>query len=89
MVVDAVQEHLGGNGNVSFTEGGFDARNYRVSFDKIQDRLGFEARERVPRTVGHLVQAIQGGIFEDVERRPAFYTNHSVVGVHEAADGGD
>ncbi len=31
MVVDAVQEHLGGPGRVSFDEGGLDPRNYRVS----------------------------------------------------------
>ena len=28
--------------SVQFTEGGVDARNYRVSFDKIRDALGFE-----------------------------------------------
>ena len=42
MVVDAVQEHLGGAGSVQFTEGGVDPRNYRVSFEKIRDQLGFE-----------------------------------------------
>jgi nucleoside-diphosphate-sugar epimerase len=94
MVVDAVQEHLGGTGKVRFTEGGQDARNYRVAFDKIRERLGFEAAHRVPDTAGRLIEAIRAGAFTDVDARPSFYTNHAVVGldaaaVHEARDGDD
>src|SRR4051794_23645821 len=65
MVVDAVQEHLGGQGKVRFTEGGVDARNYRVSFDKIAKQLGFEPRMRIPVSVGNLVEAVQAGAFAD------------------------
>lgn len=94
MVVDAVQERLGGTGRVSFVEGGQDARNYRVSFAKIGEKLGFETEHRVPVTIGNLVAAIEAGAFPDVEERLAFYTNHSVVeadarAVHEAGEGGD
>ena len=95
MVVDAVQEHLGGRGRVSYSEGGQDARNYRVSFDKITEVLGFEAERRVPETVGKLIQAIDAGAFDDVAARPHFYTNHSVadgastIGVHEERAGAD
>jgi nucleoside-diphosphate-sugar epimerase len=89
MVVDAVQSHLGGTGRVRFEEGGRDARNYRVSFEKIRERLGFEPSRRVPDTAGRLIEAIRAGAYGDVDVRPGFYTNHSVVGVHEAGDGGD
>jgi nucleoside-diphosphate-sugar epimerase len=94
MVVDAVQEHLGGSGAVSFTEGGQDPRNYRVSFDKIRERLGFEAEHRVPDTIGRLIGAIRSGAFNDVESRPTFYTNHTAIAdgetaVHEEASGSD
>jgi nucleoside-diphosphate-sugar epimerase len=96
MVVDAVQEHLGGAGVVKFIEGGADARNYRVSFDKITERLGFEAEHRVPQSVGRLIAAIEAGAFSDVEARPTFYGNHMVTGlagdaaaVGAAADGAD
>jgi nucleoside-diphosphate-sugar epimerase len=95
MVVDAVQEHLGGRGRVSFVEGGKDARNYRVSFERIRERLGFEPRHRVPEAIGRLIAAIEAGAFDDVPDRPTFYTNHTVTGldeaaaVHAAADGGD
>jgi nucleoside-diphosphate-sugar epimerase len=89
MVVEAVQEHLDGAGKVRFTEGGKDPRNYRVGFEKIRERLGFEATHRVPQTTARLIEAIRAGAFEDVEARLSFYTNHSVIGVHEAGDGGD
>jgi len=81
MIVDAVQQKLGGAGHVKFSEGGQDARNYRVSFDKIRDELGFEAQERVSSSVGYLVSAIRAGAFDDVDDRPIFYTNHTVSGV--------
>jgi nucleoside-diphosphate-sugar epimerase len=94
MVVDAVQEHLGGRGTVSFTEGGQDPRNYRVSFDKIREQLGFEAEHSVPDTIGRLIGAIRSGAFNDVESRPTFYTNHTAiangeVAVHEETSGSD
>jgi nucleoside-diphosphate-sugar epimerase len=89
MVVEAVQEHLGGRGRVRYTEGGDDPRNYRVSFAKIRERLGFEAEHRVPETVGRLIGAIEAGAFADVELRPGFYTNHSVAGIHPAGEGAD
>jgi nucleoside-diphosphate-sugar epimerase len=78
MVVDAVQEHLGGEGEVRYEEGGVDPRNYRVSFDKITGVLGFEPQQRVPSSVGNLIAAIRAGAFEDVETRPGFYANRTV-----------
>ena len=89
MVVDAVLDHLGGAGNVSFTEGGQDARNYRVSFEKIHQVLGFEPDHRVHPSVGNLIEAIRAGAFADVTARPTFYTNHSIPAADLAAGGGD
>ncbi len=88
MVVDAVQEHLGGSGQVRIKEGGTDPRNYRVSFDKIRDQLGFEPRHRIPESTGRLIQAIHAGAFPDVDARPTFYKNNAgVIGVTEATAG--
>jgi nucleoside-diphosphate-sugar epimerase len=95
MVVDAVQEHLRGRGRVSFVEGGKDARNYRVSFDRIREHLGFMPSHRVPESIGRLITAIEAGAFDDVADRPTFYTNHTVTAleevaaVHATGDGGD
>jgi nucleoside-diphosphate-sugar epimerase len=79
MVVDAVQQHLDGRGEVRYEEGGRDPRNYRVSFHKIADRLGFQPQFRVPSSVGNLVHAIEAGAFSDVDERPLFYTNNTAV----------
>jgi nucleoside-diphosphate-sugar epimerase len=89
MVVDVVQEVLGGAGKVSFEEGGRDPRNYRVNFDKIREQLGFEPSHRVPETVASLVGAIQAGVFDDFDSRPGSYTNHSVVIPGETPPGDD
>jgi nucleoside-diphosphate-sugar epimerase len=78
MIVDAVQEALGGAGNVSYHEGGVDPRNYRVSFDKIRERIGFEPVHRVPVAVANLVAAIRAGAFDDVPQRSNFYASHTI-----------
>jgi nucleoside-diphosphate-sugar epimerase len=80
-VVEVIQEHLGGKGVVRFTEGGSDPRNYRVSFDKIAERLGFVNRNTVPEAVGRLLEAIASGVFDDVEDRPGFYGNRNLEAV--------
>ncbi len=78
MVVDAVLEALEGEGTVAYQEGGKDPRNYRVSFDKIADRIGFVPRFRVGSSVASLVEAIRAGVFTDVELRPSFYADHTL-----------
>ena len=77
MLVDAVLAELGG-GEVKFVEGGFDARNYRVSFGKIAETLGFVPDHRVPGAMASLVAAIKAGAFNDVGERPDFYGNRTV-----------
>ena len=79
MVVDAVQEVLEGAGTVSYVEGGVDARNYRVSFDKIADRLGFEPDHRVPMAVRALCRMVAAGAYRDFDARRDFYTNHTIA----------
>jgi nucleoside-diphosphate-sugar epimerase len=78
MLVDAALAALDGVGEVEFQEGGKDPRNYRVSFEKIKDRLGFEARHRVPTAVAELVAAVRAGVFVDVAERPFFYADHTL-----------
>jgi nucleoside-diphosphate-sugar epimerase len=79
MIIDAVLESLEGEGRVSYTEGGSDPRNYRVGFDKIAARLGFEPEFRVPVTVANLIGAIRAGAFDDVDDRPRFYANNVAI----------
>jgi nucleoside-diphosphate-sugar epimerase len=67
-----------GSDRIVFVEGGFDARNYRVSFGKIADRLGFVPDFRVPVAVDNLVGAIRDGAFDDFDERPDFYRNRVI-----------
>ena len=47
---------------VDFGDNGGDARNYRVSFEKIGRLLGFEAKVMVADHIPNLVKAMQGGV---------------------------
>jgi nucleoside-diphosphate-sugar epimerase len=89
MIVDAVQEALDGEGKVSFHEGGVDPRNYRVSFDKIREQIGFEPAHRIPVAIGNLVAAIRAGAFDDVPLRPTFYASHTIPKLDAREGGGD
>jgi hypothetical protein len=71
-------EAASGSDRIRYVEGGLDARNYRVSFDKIADRLGFEPDFRVPIAVHNLVGAIGAGAFDDFDERPNFYRNRVI-----------
>jgi nucleoside-diphosphate-sugar epimerase len=68
-------EAASGSERIKYVQGGFDARNYRVSFEKIADRLGFVPDFRVPIAVNNLVGAIRAGAFDDFDERPDFYRN--------------
>ena len=62
MIVDEVRKHLG-NVSVEYQEGDTDPRNYRVSFEKIAERLGFDVDHTVQDYVAVLAAAVQEGIF--------------------------
>ena len=89
-IVEAALKALG-EGEVRWAEGGIDARNYRVSFKKIQDRLGFFPDYTVDGAVGQLAKAIRAGMFADVEDRSLHYRNYELAaeGSGEGSGGGD
>ncbi len=94
MVVDTALGALGGEGEVAFTEGGADARNYRVDFSKISETLGFHPRHSVPDSVARLASAIRAGMFPSVESNPLFHLNYELaqggpVAAAEGEGGGD
>jgi nucleoside-diphosphate-sugar epimerase len=76
MIVDEVCKHLT-TARVVYRDGATDPRNYRASFDKIADRLGFRADNTVQAFVGALVAAVQAGVFADVPGNPR-YGNYDV-----------
>ena len=77
MIVEAITQRANA-GNVSYKEGGFDPRDYRVSFDKIRDKLGFQTRYSVEIGIDNLLSALRNGIFADVHDKRNFYGNYEV-----------
>jgi nucleoside-diphosphate-sugar epimerase len=71
MIVDEVRKHLG-EVEVSYGEGDTDPRNYRVSFDKIAQRLGFRCDHTVQEYLARLAPAVQAGIYPDVSGNSKF-----------------
>ena len=89
-ILTAVVDALGGEGEVIWSEGGADARNYRVSFAKIGERLGFAARHTVAGSIAKLVDAVRSGMFADVEADPLYYRNYELSPtLGEGRGGGD
>jgi nucleoside-diphosphate-sugar epimerase len=52
-------------GRVSFVHRDEDPRDYKVSFDKIRERLGFETLMTVPDGIGEVIRALDAGEFGD------------------------
>lgn len=52
-------------GRVSYVKRDEDPRDYKVSFDKIRETLGFETRMTVPDGIGEVLGALEDGRFGD------------------------
>ncbi|MEX1294887.1 MAG: NAD(P)-dependent oxidoreductase [Candidatus Limnocylindrales bacterium] len=76
MIVEQAASLLTG-ASVAYREGDTDPRNYRVSFEKIRNTLGFECDYTVEGYVPALVRAVQAGVFDDVEGNER-YGNYTV-----------
>jgi nucleoside-diphosphate-sugar epimerase len=91
MIVDVVQDAIGGAGRVRFEAGDRDPRNYRVAFEKIRAQLAYEPDFRVPASVAAVAEAVRVGSFADYPMRPGFYTNHTIsdraLGAQPAGEG--
>jgi nucleoside-diphosphate-sugar epimerase len=61
---------------VSFVQGGEDARDYRVSFGKARAALGFEADWLVSDYILRLKESLEGGRYPLVPEDPNFYGNY-------------
>lgn len=77
MIVDEVLKHVP-DARVSYRSGDTDPRNYRVSFAKIADRLGFTVDHTVQNHLATLIPAIQAGAFPAVAGNPR-YGNHEIA----------
>lgn len=64
MIVEEIQRQIP-NCEVEYIEKKEDPRDYRVNFDKIRERLGFQITKTVPEGVSQIYQAIRQGFFVD------------------------
>jgi nucleoside-diphosphate-sugar epimerase len=57
MLVEEIQRQVA-RGNISYVKRDEDPRDYKVSFDKIREVLGFETVHTVPDGIAEIVQAL-------------------------------
>ena len=63
-LVELITGHLG-RGEVNYVSRDEDPRDYKVSFNKVRDRLGFEPRMRVPDGIAEISEALDRQAFGD------------------------
>jgi nucleoside-diphosphate-sugar epimerase len=63
-LVELITDRLG-RGDVQFVQRDEDPRDYKVSFEKIRRKLGFEPRWRVSDGIGELLDALEQESFGD------------------------
>jgi nucleoside-diphosphate-sugar epimerase len=63
-LVEMITGHLG-DGNVEYVHRDEDPRDYKVAFEKVRSRLGFEPRYRVADGVRELIEALEQKRFGD------------------------
>lgn len=77
MIIELIQKHID-NANVSYKKGGFDPRNYRVSFEKAKNVLDFNTKLTAEDSIIQLIKSIENGLFGDIEKRKNFYGNYEI-----------
>lgn len=78
MIVTELQAILP-DARIRYCDGDADVRNYRVSFRKIQDALGFVPRHSVRESIVSVARAVRDGLYADVDARASFYGNRIIV----------
>ncbi len=77
MIVDELLKHIP-DGNVRYGDNGSDPRNYRVSFAKVKNILGFEPQYTVQYGVQELIEAFKIGMYNDSLENKDRYGNYTI-----------
>jgi len=77
MIVDEIMRQVP-EGKVKYQEHGSDPRNYRVSFKKIKEHLGFSIQYSIRRGVEELLKALREGLFDHVESQSCWFGNYKI-----------
>ncbi|MGI9407123.1 MAG: NAD-dependent epimerase/dehydratase family protein [Hyphomicrobiaceae bacterium] len=77
-IVDLICKRLPDR-KVSYKAHSDDPRNYRVSFEKVREKLLFEPAFSVADGIDETIWALGSHLFEDVDARPNFYGNYELT----------
>ncbi|MCK9208682.1 MAG: NAD(P)-dependent oxidoreductase [Salinivirgaceae bacterium] len=77
MILELVKKHLD-NTKIEYKKGGFDLRNYRVSFDKAKKTLDFNTEFSAEDSIKQIISAVENNLFTDIESRRNFYGNYEI-----------
>ena len=77
MIVESILKKLP-NAKVSYQEHGSDPRNYRVNFNKVKSRLGFEPSYSIDNGIDELIEEINNQTFSLVKENLNFYGNYNI-----------
>lgn len=77
MIVDGIINEIP-DAKVKYGENGSDPRNYRVSFDKVKNVLGFEPAYTVKDGINELVEALNNGFYGDSLDNKNAYGNYVI-----------
>lgn len=77
MIVDEILNNIP-NGKVSYTEKGSDPRNYKVSFSKVKNELGFTPKFTVKNGIQELIHALDSNIYSDSLGNKEQYGNYTI-----------
>ena len=77
MLIDQVLKNIP-DAKVKFSENGSDPRNYRVTFEKVKDTLGFIPSYSIEDGIIELVEALKIGLYSDSKDNKEAYGNYSI-----------
>ncbi len=77
MIIELIQKYIPDT-KVEYKEGGFDPRNYRVSFQKAEIVLNYNAGIKVEDSVKHLIESFKNNLFSDIETKKMKYGNYEI-----------
>lgn len=78
MIVNEILNYLD-DGKVVYNSKGSDPRNYRVSFNKVKEVLGFEPEFTVEKGIKELIEALNVGLYSDSMKNLEKYGNYKIV----------
>jgi nucleoside-diphosphate-sugar epimerase len=77
MIVDKIVSYLP-ESNIKYGANGSDPRNYKVSFKKVKDTLGFEPKYTIKDGIEELIKAFNLGVYSDSLANKNRYGNYEI-----------